>query len=83
FYIAVSPLKGEASAEGFFKAYLALPVVLFFWLCGWLWKRQGWTKIEDIDIDTGRREIDWEEHNREIDRIKQSSFLKRIAHRFF
>ncbi|KAM5476873.1 Amino-acid permease inda1 [Microsporum audouinii] len=83
FYIAVSPLKGEASAEGFFKSYLALPVVLFFWFCGWLWKREGWTKIEDIDIDTGRREIDWEEHNRRMELIKQASFLKRLTHRFF
>lgn len=51
------------TVEGFFKSYLAFPVVLFFWAVGWLWKRTGWLTIDKIDIDTGRREHDWDEIN--------------------
>lgn len=62
FYTAIAKVGGGVNdAEGFFKLYLAFPVVLFFWLCGYLWKRQGVKKLADIDLDTGRRPIDWED----------------------
>ncbi|KAF5521009.1 Amino-acid permease inda1 [Colletotrichum aenigma] len=63
FYVAIAPPGSPdlATAEDFFKAYLALPVVLFFWACGYLWKRQGFLKLSQIDLDTGRREHDWDE----------------------
>ncbi|KAL4928839.1 amino acid permease/ SLC12A domain-containing protein [Aspergillus undulatus] len=65
FFVAVAPPGGGPNgtfndAKGFFKSYLALPVVLFFWACGYLWKREGWLRTSQIDIDSGRREIDWE-----------------------
>ncbi|KAK1992967.1 amino acid permease [Colletotrichum falcatum] len=61
-FVAICPPGGGfASAEQFFIAYLAAPVVLFFWLCGYLWKRQGFLKLSQIDLDTGRREVDWDE----------------------
>lgn len=61
FFTAIAPVGGGLNdAQGFFKAYLALPVVLVFWAAGYIWKRKGWIKIADIDIDTGRREHDWE-----------------------
>ncbi|CAL3970571.1 unnamed protein product, partial [Diplocarpon coronariae] len=44
----------------FFMSYLALPVVLLFWAVGYLWKRQGWLRTSQIDVDTGRREHNWE-----------------------
>jgi amino acid transporter len=52
--------SGYATAEYFFKQYLALPVVLFFWAIGYLWKRQGVLRLDQIDVDTGRREHDWD-----------------------
>ncbi|GJC97560.1 amino acid permease [Colletotrichum higginsianum] len=60
-FVAICPpgKDGFASAEDFFKAYAALPVVLFFWACGYLWKRKGFLKLSQIDLDTGRREVDW------------------------
>ncbi|TDZ30771.1 Amino-acid permease inda1 [Colletotrichum spinosum] len=63
FFVAVAPpgVDGVGTAEDFFKSYLALPVVLFFWACGYLWKRKGFLKVSQIDLDTGRREIDWDE----------------------
>lgn len=57
------PSGGFNDATGFFQSYLALPVVLFFWLCGFLWKRQGWLRTRDMDVDAGRRELNWEEIN--------------------
>lgn len=43
--------------------YLAAPVVLFFWAIGYLWKRAGWLRTSQMDVDTGRRELDWEAIN--------------------
>ncbi|KAL0937301.1 amino-acid permease inda1 [Colletotrichum truncatum] len=63
FFVAIAPpgSDGLGTAEDFFKSYLALPVVLFFWACGYLWKRNGFLKLSEIDLDTGRREHDWDE----------------------
>ncbi|KIY02703.1 uncharacterized protein Z520_01168 [Fonsecaea multimorphosa CBS 102226] len=65
FFVAIAPpfTTDLGSAEDFFKAYLALPVVLFFWACGYLWKRNGFLRLDQIDLDTGRREHDWETIN--------------------
>jgi amino acid transporter len=61
FYIAVWPVGGGVNdAYGFFLSYLAAPVVLAFWAGGYLWKRQGWLKTSQIDVDTGRRPVDWD-----------------------
>jgi amino acid transporter len=60
FYVAIRPMDAEA----FFSAYLAIFVVIAFYIVGWLWKRQGWHRLADIDVDTGRREIDWEHFNK-------------------
>ncbi|KAJ9657499.1 Amino-acid permease inda1 [Neophaeococcomyces mojaviensis] len=64
FFVAIAPPGGGLNdAEGFFKSYLALPVVIVFWIGGYAWKRQGWVKIDQIDLDSGRREHDWESIN--------------------
>lgn len=65
FYSAIAPPFTSAlnDAEGFFKAYLALPVVIFFWIIGYAWKRQGFLKLSQIDLDRGRREHDWDTIN--------------------
>jgi len=61
FYTAVWPLGGGVNdAEGFFKSYLALPVVIVFWIGGFIWKREGWLRTKNIDVDSGRREVDWD-----------------------
>ncbi|KAF5006659.1 hypothetical protein FDECE_6993 [Fusarium decemcellulare] len=67
FYVAITAPPGESgmgTVEGFFMSYLALPVVIFFWIVGYLWKREGWLSVDKIDVDTGRREHDWEEINK-------------------
>ena len=84
FYVAISPIGGGInSAEGFFQAYLALPVVMFFWVIGFAWKRKGWLKTSQIDVDSGRREIDWEAHRAEQERRRNASLGKRILYFMF
>jgi amino acid transporter len=53
-------------------------VVLFFWICGYLWKRQGWLRTSQIDIDSGRREVDWDSINAERARVAAMPAWKRL-----
>ena len=58
-YTAISPIGADLNtAEGFFQDYLAIFVVALFWIIGYLWKRTGWLKLSQIDVDTGRRQLD-------------------------
>ena len=45
----------------FFVNWLAVPVIIVFWIIGFVWKRTGWLRLSQVDVDTGRREHDWEE----------------------
>lgn len=84
FYTAISPIgKNIGTAETFFKQYLAAPVVLFFWACGYLWKREGWLRTSQIDVDIGRRELDWDLINAE--RAEEATWptWKRWFHKIF
>lgn len=71
------------TAEGFFKSYLALPVILFIWVIGYIWTRKGWLSLAEIDVDTGRREHDWEAIHASRARIAQLSFWGRLWHFLF
>ncbi|EGW31243.1 uncharacterized protein SPAPADRAFT_56131 [Spathaspora passalidarum NRRL Y-27907] len=66
FWIAVWPLGGSPSAETFFNNFLTVPVVLIFYVGHKLYSRNWklYIRAKDIDIDTGRREMD-------LDLVKQ------------
>lgn len=66
------------TAEGFFKSYLALPVVIAFFVIGAIWKGGVWMNVKDIDVDTGRRPVDWEVINAERTRIANLPAFRRI-----
>ncbi|KAF3005784.1 Amino-acid permease inda1 [Curvularia kusanoi] len=84
FYTAVSPIgKKVGTAEDFFKSYLALFVVLLFWVVGYFWKRTGWLRTSQMDVDTGRRELDWDLINREREEMKTWPAWKRLCARIF
>ncbi|KAF8875776.1 APC amino acid permease [Infundibulicybe gibba] len=60
FYVAVWPVEGQAGSpteilEDFFSSYLAAPVMLLFWVIGYLWKRTLPQSASDIDLDSGRK----------------------------
>jgi amino acid transporter len=82
FYTAISPIGSDVgTAETFFKAYLALPVVMFFWLCGYLWKRKAWLRTSDMDVMSGRRELDWDYINAERAKHDASPMWKKWWHK--
>ncbi|KAH9886340.1 amino acid permease/ SLC12A domain-containing protein [Xylariomycetidae sp. FL2044] len=85
FYVAICPpgKPGYSDAEGFFKSYLALPVVLLFWAIGYLWKRTGWLRTSQIDVDTNRRELDWDEINAYRASLAAMPAWKRMLHVVF
>ncbi|OBA20231.1 amino acid permease [Metschnikowia bicuspidata var. bicuspidata NRRL YB-4993] len=62
FWIALWPIGGSPDASSFFQSYLSVPVVMAFYIGHKLWKRNWkfYIKIKDIDIDTGRRDLDLE-----------------------
>lgn len=62
---------------------LALPIVILFWIIGYLWKREGWLKTEQIDVDSGRRELPWDEINAYRAELAAMPAWKRIVHTVF
>ncbi|KAL7899703.1 amino acid permease domain-containing protein [Trichoderma sp. SZMC 28014] len=85
FFTAIAPpgQHGLNDAEGFFQSYLALPIVLAFWLAGYIWKRTGWLKIEQIDVDTGRRDLNWDEIHAYREHIASLPSWKRVYYHLF
>jgi len=88
FYIALFPIGGNAdgaaAAESFFLAYLALPVMLMFYIIGVVWKRTRPARASEIDLVTGRKCFATaEELNAERAAIKNLPFFKRVCHALF
>jgi amino acid transporter len=78
FYTAISPIGADiGTAESFFKSYLALPVVMLFWVIGYFWKRTGWLRTHQMDVDTGRRVLDWDYINATREQLKNGPAWKR------
>lgn len=84
FYTAITNIDGSlGTAEGFFQSYLALPVVIAFYIIGYVWKREGWRKVSEIDLDTGRREHDWDTINAYRTKLANGPAWKRLMHHLF
>ncbi|TKX21837.1 amino-acid permease inda1 [Elsinoe australis] len=79
FYVAVKDLD----AETFFRAYLAFFVVALFYFIGWIWKREGWKKVQELDVDSGRRDFDWEVIHKERARIAQMNSFRRFINKIW
>ena len=62
--------------------WFAVPIVIVFWIIGYLWKRTGWIRLDQIDIDTGRREIDWEEVRAYQTTVASWPAWRRALHKF-
>lgn len=69
FYVALFPIGGSPNAEAFFEAYLAVPVVILFFVGYKVYYKQ-WSlgvKLRDINVDEGRREVDISAFRAELD----------------
>ncbi|RSL58979.1 Amino-acid permease inda1 [Fusarium duplospermum] len=84
FYTAITNLDGSVGdAESFFESYLAFPVVIIFYIFGYIWKRQGWLKLSEIDLDTGLREHDWDSINAYRRELAAAPAWKRVLNIIF
>jgi amino acid transporter len=83
-FVAVCPpgKTGYGNAEDFFKACLAIPVVLLFWVIGYFWKKPQWLTVDKIDLDTGLREHDWDEINAYRAKVASWPAWRRFFHKF-
>lgn len=62
---------------------MALFVVALFWVIGYLWKRQAWLRTPQIDVDTGRRELDWDYINAQRAEVAAWPTWKKWMHKIF
>lgn len=63
--------------------WLAVPIVIVFWIIGFFWKRTGWLKLSQIDVDTGRRQHDWEEIHAYKAKVASWPAWRRVLHTIF
>ncbi|KJZ74493.1 Amino-acid permease inda1 [Hirsutella minnesotensis 3608] len=84
-YTAICPvgIDGYNTVEGFFKSCLAIPIVLVFWVAGFLWKRSGWLRLDQIDVDSGRRELDWQQVHEYRAYVATLPLWRRLLHKAF
>lgn len=86
FWIALYPIGGSPNVSDFFMSYLGFPMIFAFYFGHKIWKRnwKWYIKAEDIDIDTGRRELDLDLISQEVAeekaRIAGLPFYYRVYH---
>jgi len=56
---------------------------MFFYVCGYLWKGAKWLKVHEIDVDSGRRELDWEAHEKMKQEIASWPAWRRVLNKLF
>ncbi|KAI5964166.1 uncharacterized protein KGF55_002108 [Candida pseudojiufengensis] len=87
FWVALFPLNsnGKANAESFFKNYLGAVVILIFYL-GHKILTKNWKiykRLDEIDLDSGRRQIDVEIIQSELFEEKQLARQKPLYIKIF
>lgn len=61
FWTGLFPIGGHgADVKNFFQAYLAAPIVIFYYAFYKIWKRPSFVTLQSMDLDTGRREVDFD-----------------------
>lgn len=82
-YTAIAGAVEDKSAEPFFQSYLAFFVVIAFYIIGWAWKRSAWKTLAQIDVDSGRREVDWDTVNKQRAQYASWPKWRKILSKFF
>lgn len=60
FWIALFPIGEDPNPSTFFQKYLAAPVVIAFYLFWKIYKKTPFVHTREIDVDTGRRDLDYD-----------------------
>ncbi|CAI5759951.1 unnamed protein product [Candida verbasci] len=75
FWTALFPLgsNGKANATSFFQNYLGSVVILVFYLCHKIYTKNWrlYIKLKDIDLDSGRRDVDLELIKAELEQERE------------
>ncbi|GEQ66657.1 hypothetical protein JCM33374_g320 [Metschnikowia sp. JCM 33374] len=85
FWIALFPIHGTPNAYHFFETFLSVFVILAFWLGHKIWKRNWklFIRAKDLDIDTGRRELDLDLLKQELAEERAIMATKPFYYRFY
>lgn len=60
--VGYKQMDAAGQAKSFFLAYLAAPIVIFFYAAHKLWFKTSWyVKTKEMDLDTGRRNLNTKE----------------------
>ncbi|CDO52408.1 hypothetical protein DV495_001340 [Geotrichum candidum] len=84
FWTGLFPLGGSgADAKNFFQSYLAAPIVIVCYAAFKIIKRPRFQDLKTMDLDTGRREIDFELLKQEIAEEKAYLASKNFLYRTY
>ncbi|KAG7893167.1 hypothetical protein KL936_001341 [Ogataea polymorpha] len=85
FWIALFPVGGSPNASDFFQAYLTVPVLIAFYVFYMVWKKTFlvYLRAHEIDVDTGRRELDLDLIRQEIAEEKAYMATKPLFYRVY
>ncbi|CAK7896516.1 general amino-acid permease Gap2p [[Candida] anglica] len=85
FWVALFPLGGKPNPSDFFMSYMSFPIIFLtyaihkVWTKNWRW----FIRSKDIDIDTGRRELDLELLKQELAEEKAIMATKPFFYRWW
>ncbi|TID28178.1 hypothetical protein CANINC_002611 [Pichia inconspicua] len=85
FWVALFPIGEPANATSFFKVFLCVPILIVFYVF-WVFYKKDYNffiKPIDIDVDTGRRELDLELLKQEIAEEKAFIASKPFYYRIY
>ena len=85
FWVALFPIGEKANATSFFQVFLCVPVVIVCYVFWVFYKKdyKFFVRSVDIDIDTGRREVDLELLKQEIAEEKAFIASKPFYYRIY
>ncbi|KAG2734286.1 hypothetical protein G9P44_002292 [Scheffersomyces stipitis] len=85
FWLSLFPLGGRPNAKDFFESYLGSICVLAFYVCHKIYSRnlKFLVKVDDIEIDTGRRNVDVEMLKQEIMEEKEQTEKQPLYYRIY
>ena len=56
--VGYAEMSASERVQSWFEAYLSAPIIIVFYVFFKIWKRPAFKRIKDIDVTSGRREMD-------------------------